>query len=68
MKLGLITNKRCIDFGGFGWIRMSYEVVKGLYCPKCRYVGLICELTECPICLTSLELIDIDKELLKMKK
>ena len=33
---------------------------KGLYCSKCKYVGNNCELMECPICNTSLELIDVD--------
>ena len=41
------------------------DTVRGLYCPKCKYVGLNCELSECPECDTSLFLIDVDKELLK---
>ena len=42
------------------------DCVKGLYCPKCKYVGLNCELLECPECDTSLELIDVDKGLMKV--
>lgn len=44
------------------------ECVKGLYCPRCKYVGLNCDLLECPECDTSLILVDIDKELLKRMK